>query len=273
MIAAMSIFPLLFSLGMTFTDMRLLDPEAHFIGLANWKRLLTDRNVRVVMKNTITMVLVGASIQYVIGFAMALLLNRKIRFRRFFRIAFLLPMMMAPVAVSYVIGKMIFSESFGPFNDMLMRIGLSPLRWSADPVKSMAILIAVDTWQHVPFFVLVLLAALQAISEELYDAARVDGATGWSLFRYITFPLMIPASTTTIIIRALNAFQVMAIIATVTGGGPGNSTESVTLFAYHVGIKGTDIAFGSTLAYALLIVVALFTVLFQSAARRVSPFR
>lgn len=267
----MAIFPLAFSLVITFTDMRLLAEKTSFIGLTNWKKLLSDKNAFIVLRNTVVFVGIGCIIQYAIGLLMAILINLDVKGRTFFRIIFLLPMMVAPIAISYVIGKMVFSESYGPINDILFRIGLSPFAWSISQWKSMAVIISIDTWQNVPFFILVLLAGLQSIPDELFEAARVDGATNIEIFFHIIFPLMIPISITTIIIRALNAFQVIDIIRIVTGGGPGNSTESATLFAYDIGIKGQDIAYGSTIALGLLIVVGLFTVLFLTFGRLVTP--
>lgn len=267
----MALFPLIFSLVITFTDLRLLALETHFIGLENWKRLFTDHNVRTVMGNTLTFVAVGTTIQYAIGLFLAILLNLEVRGGTLFRIVYLLPMMVAPVAISYVVGKMVFSESFGPVNDILFRLGLPSFHWSNSSWKSMAIVIGIDSWVNIPFFILVLLAGLQAIPDELFEAARVDGANSWHIFTHIIFPLLIPVSTTSIILRALNAFQVIDIIRIVTGGGPGNATESATLFAYDIGIKGTDIGFGSTIAYGLLILIAIFTVVFLTLSQRISP--
>ena len=156
-------------------------------------------------------------------------------------------------------------------NDILFNLGLHPFAWSTSPMNSMIVLIIIDTWQNVPFFILVLLASLQAIPADIYEAASIDGAGGWKQFFYITWPLIIPASITTYIIRALNAFQVIDIIRIVTGGGPGNATESVTLFAYDIGIKGQDIAYGSTVSFALLLIIVVFTILVSKFGQLISP--
>lgn len=271
-VLALSIFPLLFSLAITFTNMRLLGAGGlRFIGLANWARLFSDTNFHTVLRNTLVFVLGSVALQYVLGLGLAILLNQNIRGRRFFRISLLLPMMMSPVAVSYVIGKMMLSETFGPINDLLIRVGLPPFAWTLDPARSMFVLIAVDTWQWTPLFILILLAGLQTIPEDLYEAARVDGATSLKIFRHITFPLLLPVSVTAILLRALEAFKVIDIVRVVTGGGPGNSTESVTLFVYDVGLKGGDIAYASTVAYAFMVVVILCSLLFLTGARRIMP--
>lgn len=268
----LTIFPLLFSLGITFTDMRLgRSAGVHFIGLANWGRLFVDNNFHIVLRNTIVFVLAGVTLQYLLGLGLAILLNQELRFRRFFRISLLLPMMMSPVAVSYVIGKMMFSETFGPINDLLFTFGLPQFRWTLDAGRAMLVLVLIDTWQWTPLFILVLLAGLQSIPPELYEAARVDGANAWQIFRKITFPLLLPVSITAILIRALEAFKVLDVVRVVTGGGPGNSTEVVTLFAYDIGLKGGDIAYASTVAYALLITVIIFSLVFLAGARKITP--
>ncbi len=265
------VFPLLFSLGITFTNMRLLAADVNFVGLANWKRLLADANSFIVMKNTIIIAVLGSFVQYLIGLLLAVLLNKELKGYKFFRVSFLLPMMMAPVAVSYVIGKMVFSETFGPFNDILFRLGLPLFFWGTSSIKSMLLIMIIDAWTNIPFFVLVLLASLEAIPDDIYEAAEVDGASEWQRFRDITLPLVLPASITTYIIRALNAFQIIDVIRVVTGGGPGNSTESATLFAYDLGIKGQDIAYAATVSFALLIIVLGFVFVVNLIRSRIVP--
>ncbi len=271
---ALTLFPLLFALSITFTNMRLLSTGAtEFVGLENWRRLFSDNNFHTVLRNTFIFVFSAVSLQYVLGLSLAMLLNQRIRGRRFFRVSLLLPMMMSPVAISYVIGKMMFSESFGPINDLLVRAGLPPFTWTLDATNSMIVLILVSTWQWTPLFILILLAGLQSIPLELYEAARVDGATSWQIFRGITFPMLLPMSVTAILLRMFEAFKVLDIVRVVTGGGPGNSTETVTLFAYDIGLKGGDIAYASTVAFAFMILVIITSLSFLAAGRRVTPSR
>jgi len=273
-VLGLSIFPLLFSLGITFSNMRLLAAQpTQFNGLANWARLLTDQQFHHALQNTLTFVVAGVTLQYLLGLGLALLLNMNLRGRRFFRISLLLPMMMSPVAVSYLIGRMVFSETYGPINDILFKLGLPAFHWTLSATNSMLVLIGVDTWQWTPLFILILLAGLQSIPSELYEAARVDGATSWQMFRFVTFPLLLPVSVTAILVRALEAFKVIDIVRVVTGGGPGNATESVTLFAYNLGLGGGDIAYASTVAFAFMIIIIVICLVFLSAVRRALPQR
>ncbi|NWG17639.1 MAG: sugar ABC transporter permease [Chloroflexi bacterium] len=264
----------MFSLGMTFTNMRLAQQEpVRFIGLENWTRLFSDQRFITTLGNTLIFAITSVTVQYALGLLLAVLLNQKIRARWFFRMSFLLPLMMSPVAVSFMIGKLMLSESRGPFAALLMSLDLPPMRWSTAPFGSMAVLIAVDTWQWTPFFILVLLAGLQSVDAEIQEAAKVDGANAWQTFWRITFPMLLPLSTIAILIRSLEAFKVVDIIRVVTGGGPGNSTESVTLYAYTMGMNNGDLAYATTMAYVLLIATILYATAFLFISRRLTRWR
>jgi len=193
---------------------------------------------------------------YAIGLVVALALNNCRVGRRFFRVFFLLPIMVSPVAVSVLIGRMLFNENIGPINDLLWRLGLPTVRWLSDPTMAMVSLILIDVWHHSAFTILILTAGLQALPQDPYEAARVDGASDWQMFRYITFPLLVPISVTAILIRSLEAFKVVDIVKVVTGGGPGQATESITLAVYDMGVKGGDIAQGAVAAYSLFFIMA-----------------
>tara|TARA_Y100001970_G_scaffold264257_1_gene350682 strand:- start:7591 stop:8478 length:888 start_codon:yes stop_codon:yes gene_type:complete len=262
LLLVLTLFPICFSLAITFTNYRLLSENSLEFSLNNWVQLFSDKNFRIVLKNTAIFVLLGVIFQFTLGFGIAQLLNSKILFLKFFRITFLLPMMMSPVAVSYIVGKMLFSETFGPINDFLSFLGLPLFNWSLSPIKSMLLLIIIDTWQWTPFFILILLAGLQSIPEELFEAAKIDGASKFRIFCHITFPLLLPISSTVIFIRIIESFKVIDIVRIVTGGGPGNTTETVTLFAYDIGLKGGDISYASTIAYALLFLVIIFSIIY-----------
>ncbi len=271
LIFSLSIFPLLFSFGLTFTNMRLLGQKTHFVFLANWILVFQDNSFRQVLLNTLTYVITGTSLQYCLGMIFALILSEEIAFRRFLRVSFILPMMISPVAVGYLIGKMVLDENIGPLYDIAQRLNFSLPSWSNSSFLSMLILILVDTWQWTPFFILILLAGMQAIQSELYEAARIDGASRWIIFRDITFPLLMPLSATGILIRSVEVFKVVDTVRVVTGGGPGQATESVSLYAYDLGIKAGSISYGATIAYVLLFVVVMYANGLLAIARRITP--
>jgi multiple sugar transport system permease protein len=197
----------------------------------------------------------------------ALLLNQKIHFRRFFRVAFLMPMMLTPAAVGYV-GRMLFNEGMGPVNDIIKHVGGPFIPWLTNPTLALPSLIFVDTWEWTPFMMIILLAGLQSLPPEVFEAAKVDGASDWQSFWHITFPLLLPTSITVILIRALEAFKLFDIVAVMTGGGPGTATESVTWYAYLVAMKYGNLGYASAIAYSLLIMVVIFSMLFLNTVRQ-----
>ncbi len=267
---ALSIFPLIFSLGLTFTNVNLFRRvPLRFIGLENWARIFTDEALLETLINTIIFVGGGVAIQYVLGLALAIALNRGLREQRLMRILFLLPMMVSPIAVGFIIGRMVFSEGFGPINDMLEAVGLPAVAWVTSPAMAKVTIILVDTWQWTPLMMLLILVGLQGIPGEPIQAARVDGAGEWQIFRHIVFPLLLPISITAILIRALEAFKIIDIIRVVTGGGPGRATESVTAYVYNVGAKQGDLAYAASAAYVLLFVVIGVSFLALYISRRV----
>lgn len=273
LVLVLTVFPLLYSLGMSFTDMRLAQRAVSFIGFANWARLVQDQRFWSTLLNTTVFAVIAVTLQYAIGLTLAVLLNRQFPGRRFFRVSFLLPMMMSPVAVGFTVGKLILSESIGPFAKIAQSLHLAPFSWSRSAPASMAVLIAVDTWQWVPLFLLVLLAGLQAIDSEALEAAKVDGATPWQSFWRITFPLLGPLSTIIILIRSLEAFKVLDIVRVITGGAPGYATESLTAYIYAMGATNGDIAYATAMAFVMLLVVLLYATGFLAVSRSFTRWR
>jgi multiple sugar transport system permease protein len=258
-VAGLLIFPMLMTLYVSLTDWHLFayGRPVSFAGLENWFKVLADQSFRIPARNTIIFVLGSVPLSYVIGLTVALALNNCRVGRRFFRVFFMLPIMVSPVAIAVVVGRMLFNEDVGPVNDILGRLGLPRVPWLSNPAMAMVSLILIDAWHHSAFMILILTAGLQSLPQEPYEAARVDGATGWQTFRHITFPLLAPISVTALLIRSLDAFKVVDIVKVVTGGGPGQATESITLAVYDLGVKGGDIAQGAVAAYSLFLIMVM----------------
>jgi multiple sugar transport system permease protein len=269
-VVGLLLFPILMTLYVSFTDWHLFayDRPIAFVGLATWSKVLFDSAYLIPARNTMVFVLASVPATYLIGLIVSLALNEITIGRRFFRIFFLVPIMVSPVTIALVIGRMLFNENNGPINDLLFRAGLPPQKWLTDPTLAMATLVIIEIWHHSSFTILMLTAALQALPRDPYEAATVDGAGPWQSFRYITLPLLIPISVTAILIRSLDAFKVVDIVRVVTGGGPGTATESLTLAVYDLGIKGGDLAQGSAGAYILLILMAAFSAVVIVCTRR-----
>lgn len=269
LILVLSIFPLLFSFAVSFLswDLSRLEGGIRFAGLANFATLVQDGRFWNTTRVTATFVIAAVTLQYVLGLGVALLLNQISRFRRIFVVIFLMPMMLTPAAVGYT-GRMLFNEGKGPVNDFIQALGGPLVPWLSDTTMALPSLILTDTWEWTPFMMIVLFAGLQALPEEVFEAARVDGAGEWQIFRHITFPMLWPVSLTAILIRGLEAFKLFDIADVMTGGGPGTATETVTMYAYQVAMKNGNLGYASAIAYALLIMIVIFSLIFLNSMRQ-----
>lgn len=258
-----SIFPLIASLILSFSSFSLAQVEERltFVGLANYGKLFTDARFLFSLKNTFMYVFLGAGLQYVLGFFLAMLIYEETIANRVYRVIFLIPMMLTPVAISYT-WRMMFHETYGPVNHILSLLGVPGVPWLTSTKVALLSVMLVDAWQWMPFMMLALLAGRMSISREYYDAAEVDGANKLQTFVYITFPILIPVSLTVILIRSIEIAKIIDIIYVMTGGGPGIATESLTMYGYITGLKRFNLGYASALAYTLLVIVMVFGFLF-----------
>ncbi|MGQ9734238.1 MAG: carbohydrate ABC transporter permease [Candidatus Bipolaricaulia bacterium] len=269
----LTIFPFLFALFLAFGKVSVLGPlHISFQGGQNWVRLIHDERFWNSLAVTIKIAGLATVLEYLLGLGLALLLNQKIPGRGFFRMIYLMPMMLAPIAVGYL-WRMMFGPAYGPINGILTRLGLPMQEWLTNSQTAIWAVIMTDVWQWTPFVLLILFAGIQAIPDELIEAARVDGAKSWQLFLYVLFPLLAPASIAAILLRLIEAFKIVDIIYILTTGGPGISTESLTLYAYSVGLRAFDLAYGSTLAFSLFLTVLVVSFLFVRGVRRFQEVR
>jgi multiple sugar transport system permease protein len=198
-------------------------------------------------------VFVGIAVQYLLGLGLAVLTTQRLPGRRFFRVIFLLPMMITPVGVGYLF-RMLVDTDKGPFQPIWQGVGLGGFSWVNDPWAARAAVMIGDVWQWTPFMFIVLLAALEGQSIEQVEAALVDGANRWQVFWHITLPQILPVSLTLILIRMIEAFKIVDLPNILTNGGPGTATESLTLQAY-ITWRSLDLGGSAAIAYMLLLVV------------------
>ncbi len=266
---AMVVFPLIFGLNLALSDWNLASlTGGKFNGLDNLYQAARDPFYWNALRNMIFYVLM-VLVEYVIAFGLALLLNAEIRARRFFRIAFLLPLMLSPVAVSWMIGKSMLEIRFGPLAKLARALGWENPAFFSDPWTARLMIEAMDAWTFIPFMMIMLLAGLQALPKELLEAAKVDGASAWQSFWAIVFPLMLPVSITTIVIRIIFKLKIADIIINVTSGGPGGATDSVTSFIFREYRDRSNVGYGTLLAFVYLIIIIVFiTVLLNLVSKR-----
>jgi multiple sugar transport system permease protein len=265
---AVVIFPTLFGIYIASLDWNLSSFEGpHFNGLNNLIGLFHDTYYWNALGNMIFYV-VAVLGEYAIAFGLALLLNAEIRGRKFFRVVFLLPLMLSPVAVSWMIGKSLMEYRFGPAATLARALGWENPAFFAHPWIARVSIEAMDAWVSIPFIMIMLLAGLQAMPKEVLEAAKVDGAGAWQSFRHVTFPLMLPVSITVLIIRLIFKLKLADIVINVTAGGPGGATDTVSSFIYRVYRDRSNVGYGTGLAmFYLLMIIAFLTVLLRLSSR------
>jgi multiple sugar transport system permease protein len=215
---------------------------------------------------TLLYVTVGVSAQYLLGLGLALLCAQRLPGRRFFRVVFLLPMMITPVGVAYMF-RMMTDTTKGPLAPLWNAAGLASYSWVNNPWGARTAVVLADIWQWTPFMFIVLLAAIEGLPVEPVEAAHVDGASRWQIFRYVMLPALLPVSTTLILIRTIEAFKIVDLPRVMTNGGPGTATESLTLHAFQAW-RALDLGGSAAVAFMLLIVVTLVCIALVQLVRR-----
>jgi multiple sugar transport system permease protein len=257
-IISIVIFPLLFGLYISFTDWNLSSLTGRkFNGLDNFYQMLGDPYYWNALKNMLIYIFF-ILVEYSIAFGLALLLNANIIARKFFRVSFLLPLMLSPVAVSWMIGKSMLEVRFGPVTRLAKILGWDSPAFFSSPEMARFMIMVMDSWTYIPFMMIMILAGMQSLPKEVIEAARVDGASRWPLFWKIIFPIMLPVSLTAILIRIIFKLKLADIIITVTSGGPGGATDSVTSFIFREYRDRSNVGYGTLLAFVYLICIVIF---------------
>jgi multiple sugar transport system permease protein len=214
---------------------------------------------------TLVYVFVGIFFQYILGLSLAMLTVQRLPGRRFFRVIFLLPMMITPVGVAYMF-RMLTDTGKGPFTPIWQALGLINFSWVNNAGGARTAILIADIWQWTPFMFIVLVAALESQPMEPLEAATVDGANAWQIFRYITWPAILPVSMTLILIRLIEAFKIVDLPNVMTNGGPGTATESLTLQAF-INWRALDLGSSAAVAYILLFLVTFFSMILVNLIR------
>jgi multiple sugar transport system permease protein len=237
--------------------------NATFVGLGNYERVLGDDAFWHSLEVSLVFTAACVTLHMVLGLALALLLNELTRFRTALRVAFLTPWMVAP-AVGATIWLWLLEPQFGVVNYVLQAAGVvdQPVAWLGTPGPALASVIAVDVWRGVPFVMLLLLAGLQTIPQEQYEAASMDGANAWQRFRFVTWPnlryLVIVASTLDII----NVIRHYDIIGVMTGGGPAGASEVLPALLYNTAFRANRFGEAAAVGVALLVLVLAFAIVY-----------
>ena len=263
---AVVVFPTLFGFYIASLDWNLSSLAGpQFSGIDNLVALFQDPYYWSALANMVFYVL-AVLVEYAIAFGLALLLNADIRARKFFRVAFLLPFMLSPVAVSWMLGKSLMEYRFGPAAALARALGWNNPAFFASPWIARLSIEALDAWVSIPFMMILLLAGLQAMPKEVLEATKVDGASAWQGFWRVVFPLMLPVSVTALLIRIIFKLKLADIVINVTSGGPGGATDTVSSYIYRVYRDRSNVGYGTALAmFYLIIIVVVLTVLVRFA--------
>ncbi len=239
-----------------------------FASLDGYRRLWQDGRWWTTLRNTAVFTASSTMLDMVLGVAMALILHHNVRGRGLVRAAALLPWAL-PTAVMALAWAWIFNDSFGVANDLLRRLHAidHPVAWLAEPASAMAALVIADVWKTTPFVAVIVLAGLQGIPEEVLEAARTDGLNSWQRFSRVVLPLLRPSLGVALAFRAVQAYGAFDIVYVMTGGGPGGSTETISLYAYRNYFRYLDFGYGSAIATQAAVLAAGAALLLWGAMR------
>jgi len=255
------LFPILKAIHMSLYQNVLSRPQDyHFIGLGNYVRMVHDPTFWLTLKNSVVWVFFSVSIQFVLGFLGALLLNASFKGRAFVRTLNLLPWIIPGVVVGLV-WEYLYQPNYGPINDMLRRLGVLtvPVAWLSEPAFAMASVIFANIWRGIPFFSIMILAGLQAIPDEVYEAATVDGASVTQRFWNITLPMLRPIIVVATATRIIWTFNYADLIFVMTSGGPANATQITSSYTLLTAYTDLDFGYAATLSVVLLVIMLVFT--------------
>ncbi len=255
---AFSLFPLLYSLYISFTDLRAADSTGAFIGLGNYAELLSDEFFWNAAVNTAVMVGAAVCIQVVLGTALALFFNLHLRGSWFVRGVLILPMLLTPIVVG-VMWRALLNPDWGIVNWALGLVGIDPPNWLGSTEWAIRTLIVVDVWQWTPFVFLIVFARLQALPRDVFEAAEVDGAGRLGMLSRITLPLLMPAIAFAAIFRAIDAFRSFDLVYGLSYGGPARATTTLSFLAFQNGFQFQNYGYAAATAYVMVILLIVAT--------------
>jgi multiple sugar transport system permease protein len=255
------VVPILAGANTSFRDWSLHDPKRTWIGLANYAHVLGDPEfIGIVLPNTFGFMVASVSCSLVFGLLVALTLNQRWPGRALMQSIVLLPLMVAPVIAAIMI-RWMFNDQFGVVNAALGGMGIAPVSWLTQRWTAFSVILLTDVWLWTPWFALILLAGLQSLPPEPFEAAQIDAAGPWRTFRYITLPMLRPVMVVCIVIRSIDAFRTFDIVWTITGGGPARATELFSIYAYVESFQFLNLGRGSAAAVIGAIIIVIFAML------------
>ncbi len=244
---------------LSLTDRLLLRPFSNFIGFDNYVRLWNDDRFWNSVWNTFYFVAGSVPLQIALALLLAMALASKIRALGFFRTTFFLPVVTSMVAVS-VVWDWLYHPRIGLFNEIIKLFGGDPVAWLSSSQWAMPAIILLVVWKGTGYYMVIYLAGLMDIPHQYYEAAKIDGASGWAMFRRITWPLLAPTTYLILILQVINSFQVFSSVYVMTGGGPLRSTEVVVYYLYQRAFESLEFGYASAISVVMFLFLILLTV-------------
>ncbi len=255
------VVPILAGANTSFREWSLHDPKRTWVGLANYAYVLRDSEfITTVLPNTFGFMAASVACSLVLGLIVALMLNQRWPGRALVQSIILLPLMVAPVIAAIMI-RWMFNDQFGVVNAALEGLGIAPVSWLTQRWTAFFVILSTDVWLWTPWFALILLAGLQSLPPEPFEAAQIDAAGAWRTFRYITLPMLPPVMVVCIVIRSIDGFGTFDIVWTITGGGPARATELFSIYAYVESFQFLNLGRGSAAAVIGAIIIVIFAML------------
>ncbi len=258
-----ALLPLLYSLYLSFFRMKLNLPNQtpQFVGFENYARMLTDQLLHTSTWNTILFAVISVALETVLGLMVAMVICSDKRWARIVTSIFMIPMIMAPVAIG-TLWRMMLDSSTGVINYLLSFLGIPSINWLSNPTSAMIAVMLVNVWQLTPWVTVICAAGLKALPSDCLQAGLMDGATSGQIFRHIVIPLIKPVLVVVLMIRFIDAFKVFDTVYVMTNGGPGSATEMLPNYIYKQGLKFFDAGYAAALAIVFVLTMTLCTTLF-----------
>lgn len=258
-----SVYPLIYSFWLSFHAWNMTIPRSKpdYIGLDNYRNLWENDAFRNSLQVTLIFVFFAVVIEFILGMGLALIATSRIRGIGLIRTVMIFPLMIAPV-IAGVLWRTIFHPTYGVVNYVLGFLGIPAQEWLGSPSQALPAVITVEIWQNLPVVAFVLAAGIQSLPMDLYKAAEVDGASQWQVFRRITLPLLKPVILVLLLLRIMDAFKVFDIVFTMTYGGPGQTTELLSMLIYKTGLRFFQVGQASAMSWVFLVGIFLISLYF-----------
>jgi multiple sugar transport system permease protein len=256
------VYPLGYSLWLSFHEwtLRGFREGVPFVGFQNYIDLFSNPDFLNSLRITASFVIMAVGFEFVVGMGLALLLNHDLRGKHFIRAMVLLPMMCTNVVIGLT-WRLLLNYEFGLVNYYLGVMGIGPVEWLSKPAMALPAVILVDVWNTTSFVALLLLAGLQALPEEPFEAARIDGASAWQSFVHITLPLLRQTILVVLLWRMIDTFRIFDVIYLLTAGGPARATETVSIYVYRYGFQSFNLGYASAASYIMILIMLIIAAL------------